>query len=432
MANADYHRTLAQITPEVVQQTLLDLIDISSPTGYESAIAQYIQRRLELAGIDAALQYVEEGRPNVAACLRGGGDGLNLLFTGHMDTSYRGDEPYLHGEGFQPKGLVRDGWIWGLGANNMKSGLAGLIVAIEALAKTNARLRGDISFGSVVGEIEKAQVEEFQGRQYSGYGVGTKHLVSHGVTADYALLAEPTGLKICTANMGCLWAKISVSGTIAHSALTNKPGTVNAILLAQKLLDDIESWAHRFQSQNVFMEEHANVTVACIRGGAPWRLSRNPQECSIYLDIRTLPGQAADQVKRELRAVLQRHAHENAVKEPVIEFLVTDPAMTLPADLPVVDAVLRAQESVMGTRSQPLIRRPGSDAVHLTRYDVPCVQFGPGGRLHPDANGRSMHEVGDHVLLNDVVAATRIYTISALDLCDRPAASRDADRTRPS
>jgi hypothetical protein len=43
MANADYHRTLAQITPEVVQQTLLDLIDISSPTGYESAIAQYIQ-----------------------------------------------------------------------------------------------------------------------------------------------------------------------------------------------------------------------------------------------------------------------------------------------------------------------------------------------------------------------------------------------------
>jgi hypothetical protein len=32
------------------------------------------------------------------------------------------------------------------------------------------------------------------------------------------------------------------------------------------------------------------VTIAAIRGGAPWRLSRNPHDCSLYLDIRTVPG----------------------------------------------------------------------------------------------------------------------------------------------
>jgi acetylornithine deacetylase/succinyl-diaminopimelate desuccinylase-like protein len=76
---------------------------------------------------------------------------------------------------------------------------------------------------------------------------------------------------------------------------------------------------------------------------------------------------------------------------------------------------------VMGKETTTFLRRPGSDAIHLTRYDVPCVQFGPGGRLHPDAKGRSMHEIGDHVLLDDVVLASRIYLATALTLCNMPA-----------
>jgi acetylornithine deacetylase/succinyl-diaminopimelate desuccinylase-like protein len=93
--------------------------------------------------------------------------------------------------------------------------------------------------------------------------------------------------------------------------------------------------------------------------------------------------------------------------------------------LPVVDALRGAQEKIMGQATKTFLRRPGSDAVHLSRYDVPCVQFGPGGRLHPDAKGRSMHEVGDHVLLDDVVAAAHIYAATALDVCNRPPARQN-------
>ncbi len=428
MSHSELHKAATYVTAEAVRQTLLDMIDIRSPTGHEAGMADYIRDHLRRAGLDASQQIVEDGRPNVVAHLRGHGDGLNLLFTGHMDTSYSGDEDYLSGEGFKPKGHYRDGWIWGLGANNMKSGLAGLIVAIEAIAKAGVVLRGDVSFGSVVGEIEKAPVEEFQGRDYSGYGIGTKHLVSHGVTADYALLAEPTALKICTANMGCLWAKITVHGTVAHSALTNKAGTINAIDVMHLLYDDIRTWGQSFKTDNVYMDEHANVTLACIRGGAPWRLSRNPQDCSLYLDIRTLPGQTADQVKRALRVILRQFAERHRIDEPLLAFLVTDPAIVIDQDLPLVRALGSAQHAVMGERSTPFIRRPGSDAVHLTRYDVPCVQFGPGGRLHPDAKGQSMHVVGDHVLLDDVLAASRIYLNVALDLCSRPAGVANRDR----
>jgi acetylornithine deacetylase/succinyl-diaminopimelate desuccinylase-like protein len=424
MRNPDASDILNLITPDATRQTLLDMIDIRSPTGQEAGMADYIVARFKRSGIDAELQPVEPGRPNAIAHLPGNGGGTNLLFTGHMDTSYSGDEDYLLGEGFRPKGVYRDGWIWGLGANNMKSGLAGLLVAMEAIARSGAPLRGDLTFGGVVGEIEKAPVEEFQGAEYSGYGVGTKHMVGHGVTADYALLGEPTALRICTANMGCLWVKILLHGTIAHSALTNKPGTISAIDLARALCDDIDKWAAHFRTANRSMGEEANVTIACIKAGAPWRLSRNPHECGVYLDIRTVPGQRADDVKRELRDLLKSFADRHKTKEPSLRLLVTDPPLLIDEGLPVVDALRGARAEVMGQASNPFLRRPGSDAVHLSSYDVPCVQFGPGGRLHPDAKGRSMHEVGDHVLLDDVVAAARIYARTALDICNRPPVHR--------
>jgi acetylornithine deacetylase/succinyl-diaminopimelate desuccinylase-like protein len=427
MSAPDRAKVQAYITPEVVSRALVDMVDIRSPTGHEAGMAEYIVNRLRRAGIDTMLQPVEAGRPNAVAHLRGRGTGQNLLFTGHMDTSYSGDEEHLVGEGFQPKGVVRDGWIWGLGANNMKSGLAGLVVAMEAIAQSGITLEGDLSLGAVVGEIEKAPAEEFQGPDYSGYGVGTKHLVAHGVTADFALLAEPTALRICTANMGCLWARIAVSGSVAHSALTNKPGNVNAIEVARQLCDDLDAWAKEFIEANLYMGEHANVTLACIRAGAPWRLSRNPHECSVYLDIRTVPGQSNEAIKRDLRGVLRRFAERRRIAEPVLSFSVTDPALQIDESLAVVSALKEAQAAVMGEATRPFLRRPGSDAVHLAAYGVPCVQFGPGGRLHPDAQGRSMHEVGDHVLLDDVVLAARVYAETALNLCNRPASPAAAD-----
>ena len=423
MPHPDFAKAAAFIAPDDVRDTLAAMVDIASPTGRELGMAQFLVERMRRIGLETDLQLVDENRPNAVGHLRGRGVGLNLLFTGHMDTSYSGEEPHLSGPGFKPKAVYKDGWMWGLGANNMKSGLAAALVAIEAIVKAGIRLDGDISFGGVVGEIEKAPVEEFQGVEYSGYGTGSKHLVTHGVTADYALLVEPTGSRICVANMGAIWLRVTVQGTVAHSALANRPGTVNAISVMHALQGDIESWAQDYQKRHAFMGEHANVTIACIRGGAPWRLSRNPYDCSLYLDVRTVPGQSVDSVKRELRAVLRRFAERTNSPEPSLYVYVSDPPMLIDESLPVVQALGAAQETVAGARPASIIRRPGADAVHFTNYGVPCVVFGPGGRLHPEARGGAMHALGEHVLLDDVVLAARIYLATALDLCSRPAAA---------
>ena len=92
-----------------------------------------------------------------------------------------------------------------------------------------------------------------------------------------------------------------------------------------------------------FMGEHANVTVAAISGGAPWRLSRNPHECSLYLDIRTVPGQTVDGVKRELRRVLSGFADRKGIPEPKLHLYVTDPPVLLDEKLPIIEALGAAQ-----------------------------------------------------------------------------------------
>jgi acetylornithine deacetylase len=423
MSHPDYEKALQHVRADEIRDTLVEMVDIPSATGNELGMARYLVERLRRAGLHSELQLVDDNRPNAVGHLRGRGTGTNLLFTGHMDTSYSGDEDYLEGPGFKPKAVHKDGWIWGLGANNMKSGLAAALVAIEAVAKAGIELGGDVSFGAVVGEIEKAPVEEFQGVEYSGYGTGSKHLVTHGITADYALLVEPTGLRISIANMGCIWLRITVRGTVAHSALADRPGTVNAISLMHGLQADIAEWAKAYAQRHAFMGERANVTIAAIRGGAPWRLSRNPHECSLYLDIRTVPGQTVDEVKRELRGILHAFAQRTGTPEPSLYLYVTDPPTVIDESLPVVRALGDAQAVVMGERLPSIIRRPGADAVHFTAYGVPCVVFGPGGRLHPDARGGAMHALGEHVLIDDVVTAARIYLAVALDLCGRPQAA---------
>jgi acetylornithine deacetylase/succinyl-diaminopimelate desuccinylase-like protein len=419
----DFAKAAAHITTEHVRDCLVDLVNISSPTGSEIGVAHYLAERMHRAGMETDLPLVDQDRPNAVGHLRGDGDGLNLLFTGHMDTSYSGDEEHLAGDGFRPKATLRDGWIFGLGANNMKSGLASALVAIEAVIKAGVKLPGDISFGAVVGEIEKTAVEEFQGIEYSGYGIGSRYLVTHGITADFAVLAEPTGLRIAVANMGCIWMRITVGGTVAHSALANRPDVVNAIAVMHELQSDIAQWARDYEAAHVYMGEHPNATIAAIRGGAPWRLSRNPHSCSLYLDIRTVPGQTVDAVKRDLRRVLRRFAKRTGTPEPTLHVYVSDPPTALDQQLPVVEALAAAQAEVMGKSQAPIIRRPGADSVHLTVYGVPCLSFGPGGRMHPDSGGVSMHAYGEHVLVDDCVAAAKIYLATALDLCSRQAPS---------
>src|SRR5262249_8175024 len=124
-------------------------------------------------------------------------------------------------------------------------------------------------------------------------------------------------------------------------------------------------------------------------------------------------------VKRDLRRVLRSFAERTGRPEPEVHIYVNAPPLELHEKLPVVSALGDAQQAVTGSAPGTIIRRLGADAVHLTAYGVPCVAFGPGGRVHPEAT--SMQASGEHVSVDDLVATARIYLATALDLCSRRA-----------
>jgi acetylornithine deacetylase len=193
---------------------------------------------------------------------------------------------------------------------------------------------------------------------------------------------------------------------------------VNAIREMHALQVDIEKWIADYEAAHSFLGEHPNVTIAAIRGGLPWRLARNPFECSLYLDIRTVPGQTADQVKRSLRGVLRQFAKARGKPEPQLEFFVTDPPTEVGEGALLTRALAESHRRVNGQASPYIIRRTGADSTHLNRYDVECIAYGPGGRTHPDAKGL-MHAVGEHANIENLVNAARVYLDVALTLCNQ-------------
>jgi acetylornithine deacetylase len=108
-------------------------------------------------------QELSPERFNAIGVLPGKGEGPTLMLNGHMDTSYRGDEDYLSGPGYKAH-AIRDGeWLYGLGVKNMKCGLACYLTAVRAIVESGVERQGDIMVAAVVGETEKAPIDEFQG-----------------------------------------------------------------------------------------------------------------------------------------------------------------------------------------------------------------------------------------------------------------------------
>src|SRR5207244_6485350 len=210
-----------QIDRDRLVATASAMIDVHSFTGDEQRMAELMVALYEPMGLAVQWQQVEDNRANALGTWRGAGGGPTLMFNGHMDTSYSGQEPWLRGvRGFQPEPFERDGRLYGLGISNMKGALACYVEALRALDDAGVQLRGDLMIAAVCGEIEKTQYGDAQGPQYRGYAAGSRYLVSHGGIADMCILGEPTEGKLVLGHFGSLWLRISTKGNFIHTAFS--------------------------------------------------------------------------------------------------------------------------------------------------------------------------------------------------------------------
>lgn len=414
-----------RVADAVDEALVLDLakqvIEIPSPTGEEESFARFLVRSLSDLGFASRLQEIYPGRYNAVGLFRGATPGATVLLSGHMDTSVRGDEDWLEGAGFKNQAVLRDGLLLGNGIFNMKNAFACYLGAIDAIRRVLGKIPGQILVAGLAGEVEQAPIDEFKGPAYDGYGVGMRYLLTHGYTADYHILGEPTGMTPILGNWGTSWAKVTTLGEFAHTAWADSH--INAIEEMWTLWRGLDDWIGEHRRANGYMGVAPQVNRAAIRGGLPWKAARTPASCNMYIDIRVPPDKRMIDVQRGFEKEVQRIAQAKLQKPVAIQWYVSRPGTVIDASERVVRSICEAHRKVIGSDIAPSFAQPWcSDATDSNRYGIPTIIYGQGrhGKPAAGAHGHGLKDTrikeGEFVHVEDLYKATRIYALALVDL----------------
>ena len=403
-------KILAGVSEEHIVSMACDVINIPCPTGEEGAMAAYMRRAMEEIGLVVSWQEVEEGRPNVVGRWEGQGAGKSLMFNGHMDTSNTGREPHLTGIGYKPHAVVKDGLIYGLGIYNMKGALVCYLQAVRALQEAGVRLDGDVIVAAVVGEIEKSQWgDEFIGKEYRGYGVGSHYLVCHGVVPDMCILGEPTDMQLVLGHYGSLWARLSTRGPYMHTGFTMGRQGENSIRRMHDVLADVLKWIAAWEQKAAYGDKPGVVNLGSIRGGHPWRASRTPERTDLFLDVRVPPTMPLAQARRELAQLVRQLRERYPDYGLEFETFVSVPGAEISGDHEMVRAIEASHRQVLGEAPRRGTVVWCSDASVLTRFGIETVNYGPSSGPR-DAEG-------EKVRIKTLVDVTKVYALTIAQIC---------------
>ena len=221
-------------------------IDTTNPGTYggpgtEGPAAEYVAARLAEAGY--APEYVESGAPgrgNVIARLPGADPSRGaLLVHGHLDVVPAEAADWT----VHPfSGEVRDGYLWGRGAVDMKGMLAMTLAVARHLKRTGAVPPRDLIFA-------------FLADEEAGGVAGAQWLVTHrpelfaGATEavsevggfSVTLAGGPRAYLVETAEKGAMWLRLAARGTAGHGSLLHTDNPIATLAAALARLD-----AHRF------------------------------------------------------------------------------------------------------------------------------------------------------------------------------------------
>ena len=389
------------------------LIRIPSFKTEETPVALFLETFFRERGYHVDLQEIEPGRLQTIATLRGTGGGASLMLNGHTDINAL------------TMRWTRDPWIptlegdrlYGHGVQNMKGGLASIIMTAEAVRRSGVRLRGDLVVACVAGETQG--------------GEGTHYLMESGLRTDAAVVAEPFGADhLVTVHSGIVHMAIHTYGVTGH--IGRLEGTVNAVQKMTAVIDSLQRVQFR-HAPRPDLPAFPRLNVGSILGGRgrDYVLVEPPYVpdlCTILVDVHFLPGMTVDEIVADVRRALDPLAARDPELRYEIEIpppayfkgrrrLVMDP-LDVPIDAPIVQAVARSYRTVTGGEPRKIgtvlpHSYSADDTCHLWKAGIPCLLYGP-------ATIRGNADEDDAcVLVSEMEKVTRVLTVTALDVCQR-------------
>ncbi|UCD17134.1 MAG: M20/M25/M40 family metallo-hydrolase, partial [Candidatus Zixiibacteriota bacterium] len=259
--------------------TLKKMISIDSVLPREERLAAFIADEIRSFGIEPEWREVAPGRPNVCALTDLGPADHFLVFSGHSDTV--GAAAGWQTDPFSP--VIRNGRLYGLGAANMKGGLACCLAAFRALVQTS-RLRGGPGRLGIAVTVDQ-----------EGHSIGARALLKTEYGRCNAMLhaehfygdSERNYLPMaCT---GKVLYRLTVRGRAAH-AFRPHSGGINAIADASRIIGALDKL--NLKEHPLFGKETACVLK--IEGGFKEYSIVVPERCEIVITRLIVPGETAD------------------------------------------------------------------------------------------------------------------------------------------
>jgi len=381
----------AYIDPDEVRDLLTRMIRSKSlnPPGDVRECANLIAEELKKRGLPAEILEEKPGVANVVSFLQGQAGGKTLIWNGHFDVVPPGENWEVDPFG----GEFRDGYIYGRGSSDMKSGLAAMILALTALKKAQSPFKGRIVFQAV-------------GDEETGSEGGTMLMIRKkiGAEAAYAIVSEPTNLQISIGNRGLRWIEVTVKGRASHAGRPHLGA--NALQAAARMISGLEKLT--FKARHPLFEiPTPSLSVTMIQAGT--KINIIPERCTFAIDRRMIPGETSESVRQEIEEVLQKSLSEGISTEVRLTHEGWDPYALNP-DSPLVKGLSRAIKEESGETPKLKGKAGCTDASHLVhKAQIPSVCFGPG--LEDTA-----HTANERVALEKVVQAAKIYARTAMVL----------------
>jgi len=291
-----YDRLLKEIKKEELIQLTQNLIRIPSVRregGNEQEVALFVARLLEEMGLDVVVEVVEPKAPNVIGVLQGQKEGPCLMLECHTDVVTEGDASEWKYGPFE--GRLVGNRIYGRGACDTKGNLAAAVLAVKAISQSGLSFNGKILLGILVDE--------------EGMMSGVKHFIRQGWAdnVNAAIICEPVDNHLCVTQKGALRAELITTGKMSHGAmpLSGFNPIPPMVSILEKLRQLEEEEIERLGKNPLLGYPSITPTVlqAPVKGEP--QLNVLPYECRALLDIRTIPGQPHEVVKKQLQEIVE-------------------------------------------------------------------------------------------------------------------------------
>lgn len=400
---------------------LRDMIAVPSenkpPGGNELPMQTYLRHKLQELGFEtelyplASVEGLEthpaywagrsyENRPNLYAHKKGTGGGKSLMFSVHADV-VPGVAGKTAQDPFVP--VIKDGRLYGRGANDMKGGIAAALTAFAFLREQGVALRGDLGFESVVDEE-------------MGGANGTLAGRLRGNRADAAIVPEPTNMRVCASHFGGATWRIRVHGKGGMGFGGEE--LRNPVYGMAHLVRAIERYQHELRIRKSRTSptgetQSPGVVLSMIHAGSfePGMADGIPESCFIEVWVECLPGEPFSALEEEFIGAIRGVCARPELSGLEVEWeLITRFIPGSSGETPLAEMLLQLAEDEWGMPEGDYVAPFACDAFMFNCFSgTPAVILGP--------VGENAHGPDEFVDIESLLKLTKIYISAICQWC---------------